>query len=217
MLMKNVQKSGFLWIFAAATFLLGWVLMPDVATNNAAHILVAVAGARTLVWWSVVAHLASSIAFSGAIIALRTDPRAAQSAAVTLGAWLVMVGAIGICMDGFFHLVAYYMTAPGVSVAGVLEPMRLLQTEGIRFLAPLLLALMIGGIVLASALRSADVLSNKPLVIFLLGLAFAVIGGIIVARTGQGRRVVALGFLSLVSLAYARLGYDTVNPQTIRR
>lgn len=203
--MKGVRSAGFLLILAAATFLLGWVLMPDAATNDAAHILEAVAAARAPVWWSVLAHLASSIAFTSAIAVLRTD---SNPSATGLGAWLVLIGATGVSMDGFFHLAAYYMTAPGVEAAGVLEPMRLLQTQGIRFLAPLLLALIAGGIVWAAALRRADFISRKPARVFLLGITCAIVGGGIVAGTGQGRRIVALGFLSLVSLGYAWIGYD---------
>src|SRR5688572_28645161 len=128
------RASGGLFILAGITFWLGWYLMPDAGTNDAAHILEAVASQRNNVWWSALIHILCSLLTVVGVVGLQTERRAAKSKTMRVGAVLVLVGALGVCMDAFFHLVAYYMTATGVAPENVLVPMRLLQTEGIVFL-----------------------------------------------------------------------------------
>src|SRR5262249_47925499 len=120
----NLERvSGLLLIVAAVTFVGGWVLMPDAGTADAAHILEAVSAPRALVWWSVVAHLVCGIAFVTAVVGVQSDAAANASVTARVGAWLVLVGAVGVCMDAFFHLMAYYLTAQGVTAQAAFEPM----------------------------------------------------------------------------------------------
>jgi len=212
--MSTHRLSGILYFLAAATFLLGWALMPDAGTKDAAHILEAVAAQRSAVWWSVVAHMLSGVAFLGAVLGTQSDPRANATGLARLGAWLVAVGGMGVTMDGFFHLVAFYMTADGVAPQGVLEPMRLLQSKGLAFLVPLLLAFIAGGLIYAAGLNRAAVTTAWPTRLFVLAIAFAIGGGGISAGLGQGRRAVVLGFLSLLTLAYGRIGYEVATGRT---
>ncbi len=199
--------SGLALILGAVTFVVGWVLMPDAGTADAAHILDAVAGQRSDVWWSVIAHLVSSVAFVTAVIGIQVDPKANGSQLARVGAWLVLVGAMGVCMDAFFHLVAYYFTAPGVAAPAVLEPMRLLQTQGIAFLVPLLLALTAGGVVYTLALWRAGITTVWPFRVVGAALVVAIVGGVVAAAIGQGRRGVVLGFLVLLAIGYGWAGY----------
>lgn len=208
---KFVRTSGALFMLAGLTFWLGWVLMPDAGTNDAAHILTAVGTHRDGVWWSVIVHLISSLAFAVGVIGLQTEPRASRSKTMRVGASLVTIGAMGVCMDAFFHLVAFYMTAPGIAPAAVLEPMRLLQTQGILFLIPLLLALIIGGIVYSAGLYHIDATSPWPKRVLLLGLAWALGGGFAAGRLGLlPRQTVVQGLLTLVALGFIWMGFEVM-------
>lgn len=202
------RSSGVLFVLAGLTFLLGWLLMPDAGTNDAAHILQVVSNHRQGVWWSVIIHLFSSLLFVVAVVGLQTESRASKSKTMRVGASLVLMGAMGVCLDAFFHLVAYYLTAPGVVAQAVLEPMRLLQTQGIAFLVPLLLALVIGGGVYSAGCYHIDATSPWAKRVFILALVWIVFGGIASARLGFNRLVLVQGFLSLVTLGYCWLGYE---------
>jgi hypothetical protein len=155
--MPHARVAGGALILAAAANWLAWVLMPDAGTADPAHILEAVRAQRDGVWWSVLAQLVSSVAFVPAVVLARpTSPRA------LFGACLVLVGAMGMAADAVFHLAAYYMTADGLTAESVLEPMRLLQTDGLKFLVPLLLPYLFGGWVLASGLRREGLCHRGP-------------------------------------------------------
>ncbi len=207
--------SGILFIVAAVTFLLGWVLMPDAGTNDAEHVLAAVSLQRASVWWSVVAHMISGMAFACAVITA-AEAHLHTNAFAKLGAVLIGIGGIGVCIDGIFHLVAFYMTADEVTAQGALSSMRQLQTQGLAFLVPLLLSLFAGGIVYAVGLRRAGITTWWPTRIFLTALGLAVVGGAIAAGVGQGRRMVVLGFFALVALGYVWLGFELITRRTFR-
>jgi hypothetical protein len=209
--------SGVFLIAAAITFWLGWMLMPEAGTADPAYILNVVAGRRTEVWWSSVVHWISSILFVLGIIGIQNDMRVIASGWARLGAALALLGAMGVCLDGFFHLVAYYLTADGVQASAVLEPMRLLQTQGLVFLVPLLLALIIGGALYSVGLARAGVASRRPRWVFVIAIVWAVAGGVIAARTGSGRRVVVLVFLGLVAAGYGWIGYEVARGRAFRR
>jgi hypothetical protein len=209
--MQTHRLAGAVLIFAAVTFWIAWALMPDAGTNDAAHILGAVRANREAVRWSIVVQLVSSVAFVPAVVLVR--PASTRALA---GACLVLIGAMGMAADAIFHLAAYYMTADGVAAESVLEPMRLMQTDGLRFLVPLLLPFLFGGWVFASGLRREGHASRWPGWIFALAFAFAACGVAFVLGTGTGsRHVVVLGFLGLIALGYLRLGYDLMRvPRT---
>lgn len=201
--MSSTRAAGVVLVFAAVTFWLAWALMPDAGTNDAAHILDAVRGRRAAVRWSVVVQLASSVAFVPAVVLARP----ASSWAIA-GACFVLVGATGMAADAVFHLAAYYMTADGVAAESVLEPMRLMQTDGLKFLVPLLLPFLFGGWVFALGLRREGRASRWSGRVFALAFTSAAAGAAVFAITGSGRHAIVLGFLGLIALGYARLGYD---------
>ncbi len=197
------RAAGVILIFAAVTFWLAWVLMPDAGTADPAHILQAVRAQRTDVWWSVIVQLVSSVAFVPAVILTRPS-----STRGLVGACFVLVGAMGMAADAIFHLAAYYMTADGVAVESVLEPMRLMQTDGLKFLVPLLLPFLFGGWVFALALRREGLVGRWPSRVFAGAFLFAACGAALVMIAEQTRQAVVLGFLGLIALGYARTGYD---------
>jgi hypothetical protein len=206
--MSYARISGILLAVAAAAFWLGWILMPDAGTRDAAHILDVVGAHRSAVWWSAVVHWLSSILFILGIIGIHSDVRASASGGARLGAALALLGAMGVCLDACFHLMAYYLTADGVPASAVLESMRLLQTEGLAFLVPLLLSLIVGGAVYSVGLARAGITSGRSRWVFLLGIAWAVAGGAVAVTVGAGRQEVALVFVGFVALGYGWLGYD---------
>jgi hypothetical protein len=177
--------------------------MPDAGTADPAHILAEVRAHRDAVRWSVLIQIVSSAAFVPAVILARpTCPRA------MLGACLVLVGATGMAMDAVYHLAAHYMTADGVDPAAVLEPMRLLQTDGLAFLVPLLLPFLFGGWVFAAGLRREGTLSRWPGRVFAAAFGFAATGAVAVAGLGADRHAVVLTFLGLIAVGYAWTGLD---------
>jgi len=207
----NVQRiSGLLLIVAAASFLIGWVLMPDAGTVDAAHILEVVSIQRSAVWWSVVLHLICSVALVTAVLGIQTSFATNMSRIAIIGAWLVLVGALGVCADAFFHLIAYYMTANEVGAHAAIEPMRLLQTQGVVFLAPMLLALIAGAVVYPMGLWRSGVTTAWPYWLGITAIAVATAGGVVVASLGQGRQTVVLVFLTLIAFPYGWIGYDIV-------
>ncbi len=197
------RPAGFLLIFAAITFWLAWALMPDAGTNDAGHILSAVLAHRDAVQWSVLVQLVSSVAFVPAIVLSKPTSGLGLS-----GACFVLVGAMGMAADAVFHLAAYYMTADGVQGESVLEVMRLLQTDGLKYLVPLLLPFFFGGWAYASGLRREGVVSRWPGRVFACAFAFAVAGAGFASSIGSGRYVIVLGFLGLITLGYSSVGYE---------
>jgi hypothetical protein len=202
--------AGALLVFGAVTFWLAWVLMPDAGTNDAAHILEVVRANRSGVWWSVVVQIVSSVALVPAVLGLYAAAGAGSARGLLLGASLVLVGAMGMCADAFFHLAAYYMTADGVAASTVYEPMRLLQTEGIRLLIPLLLPFFVGGWLFARALRRTGAVSAWPERVFLAAFAGAVVGAVGANLAGGGRHAVVLAFLGAIAVGYAWIGLEHV-------
>lgn len=201
------RLAGALLIFAAVTFWFGWWLMPDAGTNDAAHILAVVRENRDSVWWSALVHIVSAVCFVPAVLGIEAR-RDCASGGSQIGAALVLVGAMGSCADAFFHLIAYYMTADTVNVTAMAVPMQLLQTNGIRFLVPLLLALPVGGLVYARALRKDGATSAWPARLFVAALLSAVGGGLLVRFVAADRHAVVLIALGLISAGYALLGFE---------
>jgi hypothetical protein len=72
----------------------------------------------------------------------------------------------------------------------------------------MLLPVLFGGWVYGSGLRREGVVSGWPGRVFAVVFAFAATGATVVVAAGTGRHPVALGFLGLIALGYARIGYD---------
>lgn len=202
--------NGILFVFAAITFWLAWFLMPDAGTNDARHILEMVRATRNSVWWSVLVQIVSAVAFVPAVVGFQTNLPAANSKLAKTGASLILIGAMGMCADAIFHLAAYYMTADGIEIQTVFEPTRLLQTDGIRFLVPLLIPFLIGGWIYASALRRASIISRTSEWIFAFAFFFVITGILAINLAGISRHIIILSFLGLIALGYASIGFEII-------
>lgn len=210
MLFRFTRSAGLFFILAGLLFWLGWALLPDLGNHDPAQTLALVAGHRSHVWWAVFIHIATSLALGVGVVALQTDRRATRSKTMRVGATLIVVGAMGLCLEAFFHLVTFYMTAPNVALAQMYEPLRLLQTQGKIVWQLLELALIIGGTVYSAGLYHIDATSPWAKRVFLVGLAWGLIGSLITSRLGLDPQWMIHGFLSWVALGYSWMGFEVL-------
>lgn len=145
--MSSGQVAGVLLWIGAATFWASWALMPMPGTTDPAFILSAVAAARAEVLASCVLQLVSAAAWvAGLIVAPAPGHRA-----WTTGAALLAVGMTSSSADAIYHLVAYELTAPGVSPELAVTVMARLQGPDLALLLPGVGAFFLGVVVFAIA------------------------------------------------------------------
>ncbi len=210
------RLGGYLLITAAVTYWLAWFLMPDQGTADTEHILKIVQEHRDAVWASVIVQIISSALYVPALlgIAMGIDE---LSRTTFWGIVLLGIGAMGMCADAFFHLLAYYMTDPAIQRdANVVTVMEAMQTKGILLLIPLLLLFFIGTLVLAIGLYKQKVVSRIPVFISLGAFAAGLFGAVIVnGILGYGRPALILGVLALFALAQISIGRQCVKSEPL--
>jgi hypothetical protein len=139
----KLQVSAAALAIGAAALWVAWALMPDAGTNDAAHILTAVAAAREAVRASALLQLLGAALLVPGLVAEGAAERRTRAGAVAL-----LLGAVGMAADAVYHQLAYEMTAPGIAREAVLPVMTKMQTEDLRPLLPLLLSFLVGAVVL---------------------------------------------------------------------
>jgi hypothetical protein len=182
-----------------ACIFVAWCLMPDAATNDAAHILSAVAHARGRVRASALVQLLGSALLVPGLLAQ------ARSRRPTAGILLLLWGALGMAADAVFHQLAYEMTAPGAAPTAMISVMEKMQTTELAPHLPLLLALLVGAPLLGWQLRR----NGGPTwpAGLLLTPAITVPAGILSVRfLGFPRRAVALIVLAEIAAGLIGLG-----------
>jgi hypothetical protein len=204
-------KSAGAWLVAAsALFWLAWALMPGVGITDAAEIFARVGAARPSVLLSALLQLVSAAAYAPGAAGVLGSAWARDARAVRVGCILLLVGAMGSAADAVLHLVAYEMTAPGVSTAAMDPVMRRLQGPDLAILLPMIAALFAGHAMLAAALRRRGALAALA---FRLIVAAPVVAaaGALAARAGWASgRAVGLATLGAVSASLAALGLAIV-------
>jgi hypothetical protein len=208
MLFRFTRSAGLFFMLAGILCWLGWALLPDLGHHDPAQTLALVAAHRSQVWWAVVTQLTTSLILGIGVIALQTDQRATRSKTMRVGATLVVVGAMGLCLEAFFHWLTFYMTAPTVVLNPMYELLRLLQTQGKLVWQVLELALLIGGTVYSAGLYHIDATSPWAKRVFLIGLAWGLIGSIVTTRLGIHPQWVIYGFFSWIALGYSWMGFE---------
>jgi hypothetical protein len=185
---------------SAATLALGaillwtaWALMPDAATNDAAHILTAVAAARDAVHASAILQLAGA-----ALLAAGLAAETARERGTRAGATLVLLGAVGMAADAVYHQLAYAMTAPAIARDAVLPVMIQMQTEELRPLVPLLLMFVVGAVVLGAQRRRRAIGSPWTARALMAPALLVPLGILAVRALGAPRRLVALTTLGSI-------------------
>ncbi|HVT07340.1 MAG TPA: hypothetical protein VHO67_07770 [Polyangia bacterium] len=137
------SDDGVWLVLGAAGIFLAWLLMPDAATNDAAHILAAVGAGPARVRASALIQLAASALLVPGVLGLARDGESSR-----LGVAMLMWGVLGMAADAVFHQLAGQLTAPGVDAATALAVMRKMQTVELVPHVPLLLAFVVAGPVL---------------------------------------------------------------------
>ena len=185
---------------AAVTLALGaillwtaWALMPDAATNDAAHILAAVSSARDSVRASAIVQLAGAALLITGLAAEAAPERRTRAGAVAL-----LLGCVGMAADAVYHQLAYEMTGPGVAREAVLPVMTRMQTVQLRPLMPLLLLFLVGAVVLG-AQRARGRVGATWIARLLMTPALTIPLGVFgVCALGVPRRLVALVNLGII-------------------
>src|SRR6185295_1082741 len=139
------ERLGGGWLVAASVlFWLSWSLMPGVGVTDTRQILDRVALQRDAVWLSVVLQLVSAACFAPPLLTLGRLGHARGSGALRNGAVLLAIGAMGSAADAIYHLLAYYMTAPGMDQDALVPLMQKMQGPGLAVLIPMVLAFFAG-------------------------------------------------------------------------
>ncbi|RHX96154.1 hypothetical protein DLM76_04145 [Leptospira yasudae] len=206
---KQTLVASCLLIIAAVTFWISWFLMPDPGTTDTNHILRIVKSVREFVWISAITQIVSSACYTIALF-LIADLFSPQKKTTLIGLALFGIGAMGMCADAFFHLLAYYMTDDSVLLQeNVVIVMTFMQTKGVVILIPLMLPFFIGSILLGIGLRSQNAVSKLPMSLFLTA-TFVGIGTAIVAKQvfGYSGRIVSLSILGAFAFGQAWIGSE---------
>lgn len=201
--------AGGLLLLAAITFWVSWFLMPDQGTTDTFHILSIVKESREAVFLSVVIQIVSSVLYVPALL-LVSQATIPQKHVTLAGLILLSIGAMGMCADAFFHLLAYFMTDPAVLIqADVVMVMDFMQSQGIVFLLPLLLPFFIGSLVLAIGLQQQNLISKNPQLIFIAAFVAGICGPVIVnSFFADGRPVLVLTILGLFAIGQMLIGWE---------
>ena len=211
--MQDSRSVGGICLAAAAlAFWLAWFLMPMPGTTDVAFILAQVGATPERVWLSVALQLVSSALFVPGLLAfaVSTEPRSPRLGFAA--ASLAGIGATGFAADAIYHLLAYEMVQPGIERAAMIPLMARFQSADLVFVAPQLVALLVGLALVSLAAARAGLVPRANPRLHLAALGLAVVGGAFANATGQGRRVVALCVLALFSLAVAWVGVALARP-----
>jgi hypothetical protein len=197
---KQIIIAGYLLSLAAVTFWISWFLMPDPGTTDTEHILRIVKEQRDSVFNSVVVQIVSSVLYLVALFFLLQ--KSFEKTRINIaGIILLGIGAMGLCADAFFHLLAFYMTDRSVNIQqDIIAVMDFMQKDALVFLVPLLLPLFFGSLLLSINLTKQEFISRIP--VWVIGSAFMIgIGNAIANRSGliEGGipMIVVLGIFAL--------------------
>lgn len=206
---KQTITTAYLFILAAITFWISWLLMPDPGTTDTTHILKIVKEERSSVLASIIVQIISSVLYVAALFFLVKNFNTKKinlTGVISLG-----VGAMGLCADAFFHLLAYYMTDSSVNIQqDVVRVMEFMQTDALIFLVPVLLPFFFGSLVLAFNLAKQQIVSRTSAWIisaaFIIGILFAV-----AAKAGiYQAHVPVLGILAIFAFGQAFIGFELI-------
>ena len=197
-------RAGGIWLIAAAMlFWLSWCFMPGVGVTDAAQILERVAAQRGSVRLSVALQLLSAACYAPALLALALRANAEGARGLTVGATLLLMGAMGSAADSVFHWLAVEMTAPGVSAGAMLPVMARMQGPALIVVAPLIVAFFVGTAVLAVAATRARWVPRGCAALLLLS-PLALVAGKVAGPAHA--RIAGLAFLACVGVVQAWIG-----------
>jgi hypothetical protein len=195
--------TGLALAAGAGCIFVAWGLMPDAATNDAGHILSAVASARPRVHASALLQLLGAALLVPGLVA---EARARRS--TTAGAIVTLWGVLGMAADAVFHQLAYEMTAPGIARDAVLPIMTAMQTVELAPHLPLLFAFVIGPVLLGWQVRrdAGPAVSAGAAALLMAPAATIPVGILAVRLLGLPKRAIALIVLGEICLGLSALG-----------
>jgi len=209
--MKKEKITGLLLILTAASFWISWLLMPDPGTTDTVHILKIVKAARNNVLGSVFTQIICSI-LSMVTIILLTQLGRPKKITIT-GMILLGIGAMGLCADAFFHLLAYFMTDVSVNVQrDVVTVMEFMQTKGVILLIPVLLPFFIGSLVTAIGLNKQGLISRRPQLILISFFAIVLLMAVASKTEVIGDQPPTLILLGIFAAGLAWKGFELMRP-----
>ncbi|UIR54573.1 hypothetical protein LZQ00_09835 [Sphingobacterium sp. SRCM116780] len=213
-----MKSSALLLILAAILYWLSWFLMPDQGTADTKHILTIVSQNRQPVLVSVMVGILSSVLYLISLMKINIYLPKTNSYTMT-GSVLLAIGAMGMCVDAFFHLFAFFMTDPSIHMdTNIVQLMTFVQTTGVKFLIPILLPFFIGTSIFSFGLAKLSVISKLAFYSSIIAFIFAISGGIISTQIlGYGRPLVVLTFLGLFAITQIIIGisFMKVDPKEI--
>lgn len=205
---KQNKLTGYLLILAAITFWISWFLMPDAGTRDTNHILTIVKSSRTNVLCSVIIQIISSVLYVVALFRLTRYHLPWKKIKLT-GIIFLGIGAMGLCADAFFHLLAFFMTDNSVNMQqDVVRVMQFMQTTGLIFLVPLLLPLFIGSLVLAINMKKQAMISRLATVMFIVAFTVGIFGGIMTNAFHFTIPGLSLIILGVFAAGQAAIGFE---------
>lgn len=206
--MKNRRLAGGLFIIAAITFWISWFLMPDPGTVDTIHILRIVSDSRPNVFYSVIVQLVSSVLFIASLFIMSQNVFPANK--ITMAGLIFLgIGAMGLCADAFFHILAYYMTDDSITTTHeVIGVMDLMQTKGVILLLPVLLPFFIGSLILAIGLNRQRFITRRPQLIFISVYIISVLTAVMIKTEIFGGPAPSMWLISAFSLGLVFTGLE---------
>ena len=209
---KTKFFTGILFICGAIGFFTSWSLMPDPGTTDTSHILDIVKQSRSNVINSVVIQIITSAVYVAALFLLTQISFPLKKVSL-LGVCLVGVGVLGLCSDAFFHLLAWFMTDDSVSIQrDVVRVMEFIQTDGVRFLIPLLILFFVGGLMLAMGLSKQKVISSLPAYVITVAFLLAILMVIATKTHIYKGSIPVLFILGIFAIGQAIIGFEFLTP-----
>ena len=204
--------AGSLLICGAIGFFISWCLMPDPGTTDTTHILNMVKQSRSNVMNSVIIQIITSAVYVAALVLLTQISFPLRKISL-LGVCLVAVGVLGLCSDAFFHLLAWFMTDDSVNAQkDVVRVMEFMQTDGVRFLLPILLPFFFGGLILAIGLSRQKLVSRLSAYVTTLAFLVAIIMVIATKTHLYNGPVPILFILGIFAIGHAIIGFECLGP-----
>jgi hypothetical protein len=190
-------------IAASVLFWAAWFLMPEPGTVDASYILGAVSENRGRVLLSAILQTVCAVALVPAALGAVE----ARSKLASVGACLLLIGALGNAADAVYHQMAYEMTAPDVDRDAMLPVMTRMQTEQILLLAPILVSFFPGAVCLSLGLARAGLAPRRVWLLYAAALVVGLAGMVLATTAGMSPRPFSLTSLGLVSAALAATGF----------
>lgn len=213
-----MKSSAILLIVASILFWLSWFLMPDQGTADPVHILKIVAMNRTSVFNSVISGILSSVFYLIALFQIQARLKVLSTISI-MGTTLLAIGVMGMCVDSFFHLFAYFLTSPTLDqTTNLTQVMADLQQTGVYFLIPILLPFFIGTIIWSWGLYRQQIIQKHVFQLGIFALIFGIAGGLLSKNTFPGARpTIVLLFLAFFAICHILIAIHLTRYNELRK